>query len=150
MAFQSNAGKKVYISDDIPATNDLAGFEAVTMVWTEILGVTSANGLGRTNNEASILPLSERMPIRDKGSYDYAPLTCEMGFDSQGAGQALAIAANESDATYSVKVVYKNGEIDYAQGLVMGFDIAGGGVDDIITATMTFQAQKDVVRDYTI
>lgn len=147
MAVQTNAGKKVYISDDLPATNDVAGFGAVGVVWTEIKEVTSITGFGRTNNEASYMPLSERMTKRKKGSYDYAPLAIDATWDSTDAGQVIALAANASDALHSFKVVYAGGEIDYAQCYVMAFDIAGGGVDDFISVSISAQPNFDVVQD---
>lgn len=143
----THALKKIYLSADLPATNDAAGFEAVGITWTEILEVTTAAGWGRTNNEASYLPLKERLTKRRKGSYDYAPLSIEAAVDSADAGQQLALTASASDALYSVKMEYSNGDIKYAQCLIMGFDDdTGGSVDDFIMVTITAQPVYDVVR----
>ena len=143
----THALKTVSISADLPATNDVAGFEAVGITWTEIGEITTAAGWGRTNNEASYLPLKERMQKRRKGSYDYAPLSIEAAVDSADAGQNLALTASASDSLYSVKMEYSNGDIKYAQCLIMGFDDdTGGGVDDFIMVTITAQPVYDVVR----
>jgi hypothetical protein len=146
MAVQVNAGKTVFISADLPATNDAAGFAAAGVVFTEIAEITSVSGFGRTNNEASYSPLATQMIKRQKGSYDYAPLAIDATYDSLDAGQAICITANGSAALYSLKVVYASGQIEYAQCYIMAFDIAGGGVDDFVSVSISAQANEDVIR----
>mgnify|MGYP001180998496 CR=1 FL=1 len=133
------AGSTVSISDDIPATYDEAGFEAVGVVFTAIGEVTSIGGKGRTYNDVSYTNLATRGTVHKKGSYDESELAIEIGVDRADAGQVILKAASDSDANHSFKIAYSNGEVDYFQALTFSFADAGGDADTIRAVTATLR-----------
>ena len=132
------AGTTVSISAVLPATYDQAGFAALT--FTAIGEVTTAPGSGgKTYEDVSYTTLADRATKHLKGTSDQAEQTLEIVVDRADAGQALAVAALDSDNEYAMKVEYNNGEVDYANVLVTGYEGAGGDSNTIRTATMTFR-----------
>ncbi len=132
------AGTVISISAGVPATYDSVGFAALT--YTAIGEVSSAPGSGgKTFEDVSYTVLGVRATKHLKGTSDQAEQTMEVIDDRNDAGQTLAKAALESDNEYAFKVVYNNGEIDYFQGLVTGYEGAGGDSNAIRMSTITFR-----------
>ncbi len=135
------AGTVISISAGVPATYDAAGFAALT--YTPIGEVSSAPGSGgKTFEDVAYTVLGDRATKHLKGTSDQAEQTMEVIDDRNDAGQILAKAALDSDNQYAFKVVYNNGEIDYFQALVTGYEGEGGDSNAIRMSTVTFR------RDY--
>lgn len=132
------AGTTIELSAGVPATYDQAGFAALT--FTALGEVTSAPGSGgKTFEDVSYTTLADRATKHLKGTSDQAEQTLEVVDDRDDAGQVLAKAALDSDNEYAMKVTYNNGEIDYAQVLVTGYEGSGGDANTIRTSSMTFR-----------
>lgn len=132
------AGTIVSISAALPATYDEVGFTALT--FTPIGEVTTApSSGGKKFEDVSFNTLADRAKKHLKGTSDQAEQTMETVVDRNDAGQALAQAALNSDVEYSLKVEYNNGEIDYCQILVTGYEGAGGDANTLRNATITFR-----------
>jgi len=84
MATRNNIGKSIYYSTTLPATNDKAGFEALT--WVELEFPETLPQFGVTNNNIDIPDLKSGFTKGTKGAAS--------GVDSQGSfridGSALA------------------------------------------------------------
>ena len=146
MAFDTYANFKLYVSDDLPATNNQAGFEAVGVVWTEVGNVTAIQVPSVSYAEVSLQPLGNRLTQYEKGSKDYSALTADMGYLASDAGQTLLIAAHNSDVNYSFKVEYASGEKRYMVGKVFNLEQPSGGIDDVVMMNMSVRVDADVVR----
>ena len=135
------AGLILSVSAGVPATYDASGFGALT--YSAVGEVTTAPGSGgKTFEDVSYTVLADRATKHLKGTSDQAEQTLEVIDDRSDAGQILLKAALESDNQYAFKVLYNNGEIDYFQALVTGYEGEGGDANALRMSTVTFR------RDY--
>ena len=121
----SVTGTKYSISADLPPTYDAAGYTDVSMTFTEIKQVQSMIAYGSSR------PVNEFVPIDGavgytKGTPRYGSGDMVLGDVPSDPGQALMAEADESPNHYSMKVEYPDGEIDYLDVLVAGWQLQGG------------------------
>ena len=120
MALGTVAGTLIGISAATPATFTVAGYTALT--FTNIGSIEDGGEHGRT--------------YKFKGSFNEGNKTLSIGYNSDDAGMVLLKTALNSDADYSFKVTYPDGDIDYFQAKVMTLTKATGGVDSIRMASV--------------
>jgi len=77
MATRNNIGKTIYFSTTLPATNDAAGFEALT--WVELEFPETLPQFGVTNNNIDVPDLKSGFTKGTKGAAS--------GVDSQGSNR---------------------------------------------------------------
>lgn len=138
------AGSSLAISSGLPATEDQAGYEALS--FTTIGEVTNIGTIGRVYNQTTHQPLAERRMIKLRGSYDNGTLDVQMAYVDD-AGQTL-VQANIDDTTdpnYSFKLTDKRGSVKYFQGLVISNAPTYGAADDVITAATSIGVNSDIV-----
>lgn len=142
---RTTAGSTVGISAALPATEDAAGYAALT--FTTVAELTNIGELGRTYNKTTHSPIGKRRIEKLRGSYDEGLLALQMGADISDAGQALLETARDdaTDANYSFALTDKNGDIRYFQALVMDYKTNYGAADDVIGATSNVEINSDIV-----
>jgi hypothetical protein len=128
------AGTTLGISAGQPATFDATGYAALT--YTNIGNIEDAGSHGRTYAEVTFQPIDTRSVQKFKGSYNEGNKTLSVGYNSDDAGMILLKTALNSDADYSFKVEYQNGDVDYFQAKVLSVSKATGGVDSIVMASI--------------
>ena len=131
------AGGVLSISAGLPATNDSAGFLALT--FTEVGGCTDLPAVGGSANMVSYDLLAEGYTSKRKGQKQYGTGTTNFATVPTDAGQILVAAAVLSDNEYSFKMAYSNGAIDYGQALVMGAPKNNGTADTIQANAMALE-----------
>lgn len=136
MAVQTAAGTQLAICATTPATFDSTGYGGSNMIFSTIGEVTDMGSHGKTYAEITHKPIATRGVRKFKGSFDIGNKSVQLGLDTDDAGQIIALAAVDSDADYSFRMTYPNGDIDYFQAKVMSFTKSVTGVDTIISATM--------------
>lgn len=136
MAVQTAAGTVIYISATQPETFDLAGYQSTDIVFSAIGEVTDAGSHGRKYAEITHKPIGSRGVQKFKGSFDIGQKTVQMALDMDDAGQDICRTAALSDADYSFKVAYPNGDADFFSAKVMSFEKSVSNVDSIVSATM--------------
>ncbi|SHL96706.1 hypothetical protein SAMN05518668_104365 [Sphingobium sp. YR657] len=148
MASTTAAGTKIAISAAAPATEDAAGYAALT--YTAIGGVEQIGAFGASTNKVEFQPL-DGAKEKHKGSTDYGSLQPSMALDNNDAGQTLLRTAAEPDnnALYSFKITYPTGEKRYSQGRVFGFPENVGNADSVIMANPTIEFSKKVIKSAT-
>ena len=134
MALGTVAGTLIGISAATPATFTVAGYTALT--FTNIGSIEDGGEHGRTYNEVTFNPIDTRGTQKFKGSFNEGNKTLSIGYNSDDAGMVLLKTALNSDADYSFKVTYPDGDIDYFQAKVMTLTKATGGVDSIRMASV--------------
>lgn len=145
MTSTTAAGSALAISAAAPATQDAAGFAALT--FTEIGSIEKIGAIGATFAKVEFTPLKGPKD-KHKGSADYGSLQPSMAHDDDDAGQTLFRTAAD-DATsklYSFKVTYSTGAIRYFQGRVFGYPETVDGADTVITAAPTVEACTKIVK----
>lgn len=140
------AGTRISISAAKPATYDEAGYEAIA-TWAKVGEITDGGSHGRTYNEVTHGPIDTRGTQKFKGSFNEGTKTLQLALDSSDAGQLIVKQALASDDSFSFKVEYQGGDVDYFQALVLSFQKATAGVDSIRSATvqLSLTTSKDGV-----
>lgn len=117
---KTTAGSSLAVSPGVPATNDQAGFEALT--WTPVGEITNFGEIGgREYTAVTHTPINKRKTVTRKGTYDYPEFTLEVGRDSTDAGQDMLKLGRDSDASYSFRLTRQDGSIIYLTAQVMSF-----------------------------
>lgn len=139
------AGSTLAICAALPATEDAAGYGALTFV--EIGQIEKLGAIGATYNKVEFKPL--KGPVqKHKGSVDYGSIQPSMAMDETDAGQALMRTAAD-DATsklYSFKVEYPTGAKRYFQGRVFGMPESPDNADSILMANPTVEISTKTVK----
>lgn len=145
MGSTTAAGTALAISAASPATQDAAGYAALT--YTEIGQIEKIGTIGATFNKVEFTPLKGAKQ-KHKGSVDYGSLQPSLAHDDGDAGQTLLrTAADDGTSTlYSFKVTYPDGAIRYFQGRVFGYPENTDGADTIIMANPTVEIETKVVK----
>lgn len=138
MTSQTAAGSTLAISSASPATNDAAGYAALTP--TVIGNLEKIGTIGSTFAKVEFQPLKGGKQ-KFKGSVDYGSLQPSLALDSADAGQAImqTAADDETQKLYSFKATYQDGSIRYFQGRVFGMPENVDGADTVIMANPTIE-----------
>jgi len=136
MTTGSHIGKRIFVASAVPATNNPAGFEALT--WVEALGWQTLPQFGTTNNNIDVPDAGTGFTKGLKGAGTGNDSTMTFRQIASDAGQVLIRQLAESGATSgaaSFKVVKGSGAVtadgipavesgdpvEYAQGYLHGF-----------------------------
>jgi len=144
MAIQTSAGASIAIASGLPATNDEAGFEALS--FDTIGEVESIGEYGIVYNEVNYTALNNRRVRKFKGSYNPGNSDISLAIDKDDAGQTAAKAALNSDAEYSFQITFQDGSIDYYTGRVMSFTTNISGVDNMTMGNMQIGVNSEFVE----
>lgn len=137
------AGTALAISAGLPATEDQAGYAALT--FTEITQVEQLGPIGASYAKVEFQPLKGPKQ-KHKGSVDYGSLQPNMAHDDGDAGQTLFRTAAGSNNLYSFKVTYPDGAVRYFQGRVFGYPENVGNADSIIMGNPTIEINSVIVK----
>lgn len=124
------AGSMLAISATLPATQDAAGFAALTHV--NIALVDKIGPMGATYGQTTFQPLVGP-EITMKGGAKYGVINPSYASDSEDAGQALmATASEEQIDDFSFKLTRPDGSIRYFLGKVFGVPEDIGTAETVI------------------
>lgn len=143
MTSRTSAGTSIAIGP-APATYDAVGFGAV--VVTTIGEVTDAGEYGKVYTLVTHNPLATRQTVKKKGSFNNGSITLQLAIDEADVGQIAALAAADSDASFTIKVTKQNGAIDYFTAQVMSFTNSIGSVDSIESGSIQLEIDNDIVK----
>lgn len=145
MGSTTAAGTGIAISADAPATEDDAGYEALT--YTEIGSVEQLGPIGATTEKVEFQPLKGPKQ-KHKGPTDYGSLQPSLAHDPEDAGQELLrTAADPDDNTlYSIRVTYPSGDKRYFRARVFGYPENVGNAGSIIMANPTVEINTKIVK----
>ncbi|MFA6204480.1 MAG: hypothetical protein WC710_14980 [Gallionella sp.] len=128
---QSIAGATLGLSATIPATYDQPGYEASVMVYTDLGECENFGNHGVVANISEFTNVATATVTKVKGSKNYGVMALMLGSIPSNAGQALVLAAAESNNHYSAKYTYPDGEIHYLDVLVGKHEFQDGSANDI-------------------
>jgi hypothetical protein len=144
MAYFSSAGSTLAISAAAPASEDAAGYNALT--WTTIGEITELGELGATSNLITHNPVADKITRKLKGARNYGAMNLSMARDTSDAGQTLLRAAAASDNLYSFRLTLQNGYKMMFRGLVMGSPTSVGSVDSVTAMTCNIELSSAIVE----
>lgn len=133
MTISVSGGTIVGITDEVPDSQDAAGFAALS--YNLIGEVTDVGEFGREDALVTHGPLATRGMRKFKGSFNIGNLTLQMGLDHLDPGQALIAASLDSDEDRVIWIASATGDHFYLTGQVMSFKTGIGGGDQITGAT---------------
>lgn len=144
MGSQTAAGSTLAISAAAPATQDAAGFAALS--FTTVGQVEKLGAIGASYAKVEFQPLSGAKQ-KFKGSADYGTLQPSIAIDPTDAGQTLlqTAAANETNTLYSFKVTYQDGSKRYFQGRVFGLPETTDGADTMLMSNPSIEICTKIV-----
>lgn len=142
----TSATTKLYASAALPATYDVAGFEALT--WTLISEVSNIGAIGGTNSVQQHRPIDTGVVVKIAGSTDYGTAEVTMARHS-GTDVTLLQTAFANRAVIALKVVYPAalGETEYFTGIVTTNVTTIGGSDSILELRTTVDVNNEIIVD---
>ncbi|MGW8190160.1 hypothetical protein [Sphingomonas hankookensis] len=145
MGLQTGAGSSIAISVAAPATQDAAGYAALT--YTEAGNCEKIGTIGATFAKTDFQPLKGAKQ-KLKGSADYGSVQPGFACDDTDAGQTLfkTAADDETNKLYAFRVTYQSGEKRYFQGRVFGWPETVDGADPVMMSTPTVEICTKVIR----
>jgi hypothetical protein len=137
------AGVQFAVSAALPATHTIAGFEALS--FTDIAEIVDGGSAGKTYNKVDHSSLGNREVLSLKGSFTQGIRTLQLGRDISDAGQDLILTGLDSDAAFSFRITYQDGDIDYVTATIDSYTDDIGTQDTIVGATTAIaQCQKTI------
>jgi hypothetical protein len=145
MTSMTSAGSTLAISVAKPATNDAAGYAALS--FTEIGQVEKIGSFGASFAKVDFQPLKGTKQ-KYKGSKDNGAIQPSLALDSADAGQAIlqTSADDESQKLYSFRVTYQDGSKRYFGGRTFGMPETADGADTMLMATPAIEICTDIVK----
>ena len=144
----TSAGTSLGVSASPPATQDAAGYSALT--FTRVGGVESIAAFGPQTAVNSFQPLSGQQE-KHKGPTSYGSLQIPLALDSADAGQAL-LRTSASPAThgmYAFQVIFPNGDKRYFQGRAFGMPETVDLPTNVLMATATVEINtKPIIPNF--
>jgi len=131
------------VSADAPPTYDAAGFADAGVSYTTVGQLINFPDVGRVYTDVAYNSLDVRGTRHIKGTYEEPEIPLELGVVRLDDGQIILKTASDSDASFTFKFEYSNGEVDYFQAKVFSLVSAGGDGDTIraITANVRIDHQ---------
>jgi len=129
MAVEGSLGTTFHISAGIPATEDQAGYEALT--FTKVGQIIQIGEIGGAWNNATATLLETGKIIKRKSSRDFGDLSMQMLRETSDAGQVIMNAAEDSYNPYSIKVLEPDGTANYSQALVNSYTTNTNTAEDL-------------------
>ena len=138
MGTQAVAGTKLRFSTAVPATEDAAGYAALTWVGEQSCTVTNIGDFGgKEFNRIDTDTVCDRRTKPKKGTSKWSDFTCEFLQDYDSPAQELLDVALDSDDSISIEIEQPDGTKTYFYGLVMDFKSTAGGPNDMYKRTLT-------------
>lgn len=142
--FDTVAGSKLYVSASAPATDDAAGFTALT--WTEVGSITSIGSVkGREYATSTLSTIGDSQDREKKGSFKLPNADFECAWIEDDAGQLIIETGSKDTNVYSFKVLKQNGDARYFTAQVMKFVENNGTSNDVVKGQFTLLRQTDTV-----
>ena len=132
------------ISATLPVTYDAAGYGATTMVYTLIGRVESFPEYGSQRSVAEFRPIAGAVE-KIKGAPDYGGGPMVMADMPLDTGQIILKAAEASQAHYSMKLTYADGEIHYLDVINTSWRVAQAQEAAFMKRTAEIQLCKNPV-----
>lgn len=147
MATQPTTGIVFSVSAATPATDDQAGYEALT--FTEVGELLTIPAFGADTQVITYEPLKDGITKKDKGFINYGSQALVAVMDTEDAGQIIMISAAEGAnklVEHSFKLEYPLGEVRYYQGKVFSYQEEPGSSNSMINVNMNLEINTPILR----
>ena len=147
--FYTNAGRKLEVSAAAPATEDASGYGNLSYTEAPKVGNFGDSGPQDTINNYTPLRDSngDAIVLKAQGSRDYGSAAVSMAYhEDNAAAMAIISTAHGTRSTFSVKDTLPNGDVRYFQCITPGLQLSGGGADDTLEVTTTFDITTKIIE----
>lgn len=147
MAKQTSTGVILSVVADTPATNDAAGYQALTFV--EVGDVIDLPEYGPSVQVIESNPLKTGITEKYAGFTNYGSVSLGLEWDPTDAGQTIlsdAINPGGAFVVHSFKVEYNDGTVEYFQGGVFSYTRAAGSANSMVGSTVQVEINSSVTR----
>ncbi len=139
-------GNKYYISATLPDTYDAAGYASTDILWTEIKKVSDFPAYGSKRAVGNFTPIDGAIE-KFVGAPNYGSGNIVCADIPADPGQVILKAADASAGVHhSIKVLNVDGEIDYLDVIVAGWELAMAKENTPKTRTAAIEVCKAVVN----
>lgn len=144
----SSVGTIISVSNTLPTTENLAGFQAVT--YTPVGFASEVPEFGVQQQVATFTPLSTGIVLKRGGSVDNGDMTLPIGLTGSDAGELIlrnkAGGSPTSDKRVSVRISLANGDFSYFVAIVTSFRVIPGNADAIAQASVGLAVTSAVIH----
>lgn len=143
----TSTGIVLSVVADTPATNDAAGYAALT--YTEIGEVIDIPEFGPTVSVVESNPLKTGITEKFQGFTNFGSVSLGLEYDPEDAGQTILEAAIDPGTAFvvhSFKLEYNDGTVEYWQGGVFSYTRAPGSANSMVGSTVQVEINSPVLR----
>lgn len=146
MSVNTSLGITIGVTTSAPATEDEAGYEALT--YTNIGEVVNIGEIGPSAAVVNHDAIDKGYTQKFKGQINYGSMPLQLGRDIDDAGQILLKAGADGAAKYTVhtwRVTHPTGLVQYFRGMVFGYTTNIGGSNTVVGANATVELNSPVL-----
>lgn len=138
----------MFVSAALPATQDAAGYAALTASWKEIGELDTIPEYGPKSASVTRTPIKTGIVDKQKGSRDMGQLTLDMAWAPGDVGQAALITAEAGTAPVAFKVQLPDGTMEYFNANVMSYTRTPGASGNFVKAASMLDIKTQIVTVY--
>ena len=131
MSLTNSAGTKLEIVAGAPATEDIAGFGALT--YAEVGEIETMGAIGAVVQIGTFNSITKKVTDKYEGAIDPGDMSLGLARDAADVGQAVFDAAI-GNGVHSVKLTDSNGLIVYFTCLVGSYTTNYGDINSVVKA----------------
>lgn len=146
MSVNTSLGITIAVTTSAPATEDEAGYEALT--YTNIGEVVNIGEIGPSAAVVNHDAIDKGYTQKFKGQINYGSMPLQLGRDIDDDGQIILKAGADGAAKYTVhtwKVTHPVGLVQYFRGMVFGYTTNIGGSNTVVGANATVELNSPVL-----
>lgn len=148
MGKQTSTGVQLAVVAALPATNDAAGYEALT--WVTVGEVIDLPAYGPEVQVVTSEPLATGITQKFNGFINYGSISMGLEQDLDDAGQVILEAGvpvpPAQFTPHSFRVTLPDGRIDYFNGGIFSYTTDIGSANSMVGSTCTIEINSNVVR----
>ena len=141
----TNIGTTLSVSASLPATEDVAGYGALT--FTEVTGVATVPEFGPEYEVVNHVDVKDGVTRKAHGGVDYGGGTVAYRVVEADSGQGILKTAIDGQDTISVKIERSSGLIEYFQGIVTSNRTSEASSGNTYTRSSAIQSTSAIVED---
>ena len=141
----TNIGTILSVSASLPATEDVAGYGALT--FTEVTGVATVPELGAEYEVVRHVDVKDGITRKGHGAVDYGGGTVVYRVVESDAGQGILETAMDGKDTISFQVERPSGLLEYFQGIVTRNRTSEASSGNTYTVSSALDVTSLIVKD---
>ena len=146
MTVNTSLGITIAVTASAPATEDEAGYEALT--YTNIGEVVNIGEIGPSAAVVNHDALDKGYTQKFKGQINYGAMPLQLDRDISDAGQVILKAGADGANKYTVhtwRVTHPAGLVQYFRGMVFSYTTNIGGANTVVGANATVELNTPVL-----